>query len=180
MIADVIADPSRPTDAELAALAAAVVEACGARGLTVATAESCTGGLVGHLLTDVPGASACYLGGVVSYANAVKESLLGVDRRVLADDGAVSAAVAAAMAEGVRRMVGTDIAVAVTGIAGPDGGTATKPVGLTFIACTGAAGTIVHERRWAGDRRANKRASAAEALAMAFTAVDATGKRAAY
>jgi PncC family amidohydrolase len=117
---------------------------------------------------------------VVSYANAVKEGLLGVDRRVLAEDGAVSAAVAAAMAEGVRRKVGTDVAIAVTGIAGPDGGTAAKPVGLTYIACSGVAGTIVHERRWAGDRRANKRASAAEALAMALAAADATGARTAY
>jgi PncC family amidohydrolase len=175
-----VIDPSRPTDAELTALAAAVVEACGARGLTVATAESCTGGLVGHLLTDVPGASACYLGGVVSYANAVKEGLLGVDPRVLAEGGAVSAAVAAAMAEGAHRTIGTDIAVAVTGIAGPDGGTATKPVGLAYIACTGAAGTIVHERRWTGDRRTNKRASAAEALIMALAAANATGARAAY
>jgi len=156
----VIADPSRPTDAELAALASAVVEVCVARGLSVATAESCTGGLVGHLLTDVPGASACFLGGVIAYADAVKEGLLDVDGRVLAEHGAVSGEVAAAMAEGVRRRIGTDIAVAVTGIAGPDGGTTAKPVGLTYVACASTGPTVVHERRWTGDRRANKRARA--------------------
>jgi len=176
----VIADPSLPADVELAALAAAVVEACVARGLTIATAESCTGGLVGHLLTDVPGASMCYLGGVISYANALKEGLLGVDGHLLVVHGAVSGEVAAAMAEGARRRIGTDISVAVTGIAGPDGGTAAKPVGLTYIACAGVAGTVVHERRWTGDRRANKRASAGDALAMALAAADATGRRAAY
>jgi PncC family amidohydrolase len=176
----VTADPSVPTDEELSELAVAVVRACAARGLTLATAESCTGGLIGHLITEVPGASSCFVGGVISYSNALKEALLGVPRDVLAAHGAVSETVAVAMADGARMRTGADIAVAVTGVAGPDGGTAAKPVGLAFIACASATGTVVHERRWLGDRHANKRASAGEALALALAAADATGARGAY
>jgi PncC family amidohydrolase len=176
----VIADPDHPTDAELGALGAAVVRACAARGLTLATAESCTGGLVGHLVTETPGASACFAGGIISYSNALKEALLGVPADLLAANGAVSGPVAAAMAEGVRSRAGVDIAIAVTGVAGPDGGTAEKPVGLTFIACATAGATVVHERRWPGDRHTNKRASAGEALAMVLVAADETRARGAY
>jgi len=110
------------------------------RGLTITVAESCTGGLVCHRLTNVPGSSAYLLGGAVTYSNELKSSLLGVDPALIAREGAVSESVARAMAEGARREFGSDLALAITGIAGPDGGTATKPVGLTFIALAGDAG----------------------------------------
>jgi nicotinamide-nucleotide amidase len=104
-----------------------------AQGLTLSTAESCTGGLVGAHLTSVPGASDVYLGGVVAYSDAVKARQLGVPGDVLARHGAVSAEAAAAMAQGVRAALGADVAAAVTGIAGPGGGTPEKPVGLVFV-----------------------------------------------
>jgi nicotinamide-nucleotide amidase len=159
---------------DLVALAAAVRAACVARGLTVATAESCTGGLVSHLLTEVPGASACLLGGVVAYADHVKVALLGVDPGLIAAEGAVSEGVAVAMARGARERVGADLGVGVTGIAGPDGGSEAKPVGLAFIAVSGPAGTTVRRCLWAGDRSANKVASARTALTMLLAAAGAT------
>jgi nicotinamide-nucleotide amidase len=114
-----------------------VLELCEERGYTLATAESCTGGLVSGRLTSVPGASRTFLGGVVAYGNDVKASELGVRQDVLERHGAVSAEAAAAMAHGVRERLGADVAVAVTGIAGPTGGTPEKPVGLVFVhACT--------------------------------------------
>jgi len=137
---------------------------CLEAGLTVATAESCTGGLLGDALTDVPGSSGYYLGGVVAYADGAKASLLGVGAEVLAAHGAVSAQAARAMAEGVRTRLGADLAVAVTGIAGPGGATADKPVGLVYLAVAGPGDTEVHRRRWAGTRAENKDASAAAAL----------------
>ncbi len=110
-----------------------VLGLCRARGWTLATAESCTGGLVGGRLTTVPGSSEVYLGGIVAYANRVKEDVLGVPAEVLATDGAVSAESAAAMAAGVRARLEADVGIAVTGVAGPDGGTAEKPVGLVHL-----------------------------------------------
>ena len=107
-----------------------LVELLKAQGLTCATAESCTGGGVGSAITAVPGSSAVFAGGVISYSNEVKAEVLGVPRDDLARVGAVSSEVAAQMAEGARRLLKTDMAVSLTGIAGPDGGSAEKPVGL--------------------------------------------------
>jgi nicotinamide-nucleotide amidase len=112
------------------------------RGLRVATAESCTGGLVGHRLTNVPGSSAWVRGGVVAYANEVKESVLGVRTPTLAEHGAVSAETAGEMAEGVRRVLGAELGLAITGIAGPDGGTAEKPVGTVCFGLAAESGTV--------------------------------------
>jgi PncC family amidohydrolase len=121
----------------LVELAGQLQATCVGRGLTVATAESCTGGLVAHLLTEVPGSSAYVRGAIVAYADAVKRAELGVPEAVLAAHGAVSAQVAVAMAEGARSRLGSDLAVAVTGIAGPGGGTEAKPVGLVYVAVAG-------------------------------------------
>lgn len=152
--------------ATLVELAERLQARCIARGLTVATAESCTGGLVGHAITDVPGSSAYYLGGVVSYADDAKAALLDVPPDALAMHGAVSAQVARAMAMGARSRVGASLAVAVTGIAGPDGGSAEKPVGLTYVAAADEQGVEVRRYRWAGDRASNKIASAEAALEL--------------
>lgn len=115
-------------------LASVVGRALRDRGLTLCTAESCTGGLVAKLVTDVAGSSAWFVGGTVSYSNELKSRLLGVDAALLAEHGAVSAPVACAMARGALRAHGADVAVAVTGIAGPAGGTPEKPVGLVYTA----------------------------------------------
>jgi len=136
------------------------------RGLTLAAAESCTGGLLSHRITDVPGSSDYYRGSVTAYANAVKEHLLGVPRDVLEAVGAVSRETALAMARGARGLLGADLALSVTGIAGPGGGTPQKPVGLTYIALAAPDGDWVEEHRWTGDRSANKAASASAALAL--------------
>ena len=111
------------------------------RGLSVATAESCTGGLIAERITDVPGSSAYFLGGIVAYSNAAKASQLGVSEALIESEGAVSGPVVRAMAEGARARFGSDFAVATSGISGPDGGTAEKPVGLVWIAISSAEGT---------------------------------------
>ena len=123
------------------------------KGLTLAISESCTGGLVGHMITSEPGASDFLLVDAVTYANSAKTRLLGIDEDVIRGHGAVSSEVAAAMAEGVRRVSGADIALSLTGIAGPTGGTAAKPIGTVFIAVAMAAGTTVTEKHYLGDRR---------------------------
>lgn len=122
------------------------------RGLTVGFAESCTGGLVGHRLTNVAGSSAYFRGGIAAYANAVKEGTLGVPRALLERHGAVSEEVAAAMAAGARRALGVDVAVATTGIAGPDGGTAEKPVGTVCIGLDAAGGGATRRYQLWGTR----------------------------
>jgi PncC family amidohydrolase len=132
----------------------------------VGTAESCTGGLVSHVITSIPGASGYYVGGIVSYADEVKRDLLGVTAETLARHGAVSAQVAVAMAEGLRARLGCDLAVAVTGVAGPDGGTDAKPVGLTYVAVAGPHGHRVERHHWTADRAVNKELSAAGALRL--------------
>jgi nicotinamide-nucleotide amidase len=129
-----------------------VLDACRGRGLTLATAESCTGGMVAARLTSVPGSSEVFRGGVIAYANEIKETELDVPTDVLAAHGAVSAEVAAAMAHGARRRLGVDVAVAVTGIAGPDGGTPEKPVGLVFLHVVGPDGELAQQFELPRDR----------------------------
>jgi nicotinamide-nucleotide amidase len=122
------------------------------RNLTLAIAESCTGGLVGHMITREPGASDFLLVDAVTYANSAKTRFLGIDDEVIRGHGAVSSEVAAAMSEGVRRMSGADVGLALTGVAGPTGGTAEKPVGTVYIAVTTGSGTTVKHRVFPGDR----------------------------
>ena len=148
---------------------------CVALRLTVATAESCTGGLVAHVLTEVPGSSAYLRGGIVAYSNEVKAGVLGVPEDILLAHGAVSAQVAVAMAEGARRVLGTDLAVSVTGVAGPDGGSAEKPVGLVYVAVAGPGLPVVRRYHWLGDRSQNKRASARAALELLIAQADDAG-----
>ncbi len=134
------------------------------RHQTVATAESCTGGLIASRLTDVPGSSAFFMSGVVTYSNQSKSALVGVDPEMIRQYGAVSEPVARAMAEGVRLVAGTDFSVASTGVAGPDGGTPEKPVGRVHVAVSGPERTV-HERfTFNGDREANKERFAQAAL----------------
>jgi PncC family amidohydrolase len=136
------------------------------KGAMLATAESCTGGLVGHVLTEVPGISQHYLGGLISYSDALKRDELGVPSETLEQHGAVSAETCLAMADGARRRYRADLALAITGIAGPDGGTADKPVGLTFVAVADAQRSVVRQHVWHGDRQANKVASAKAGLGL--------------
>lgn len=131
---------------------------------TLSTAESCTGGLVSHLLTEYAGISEVYLGGVVSYSNAAKESLLGVPAELLREFGAVSPEVATSMARGCRERFGSDLAVAITGIAGPGGATPTKPVGLVHVALAHDGGVDLAQYNWAADRSSVKLRSAKTAL----------------
>ena len=142
-----------------------------ARGLTVATAESCTGGLVAARLTAVPGASDCFVGGVIAYSDAVKRDALGVPADVLTRHGAVSAETAAAMARGARERLGADVAVAVTGIAGPGGGSAAKPVGLVHVRASGPDGEVGTELRVPGDGESIRRRAAVTALHLIRRAV---------
>ena len=154
------------TDDRLVALAERLFTVCVDRGLTVATAESCTGGLVAHAITEIAGSSAYFFGGFVTYADNVKRDQLGVPAELLASHVAVSAQVARAMAEVARARLGTMIAVSITGIAGPGGGSDEKPVGLTYVAVADQAGADVRRYLWTGDRSANKRDSAAAALEL--------------
>jgi PncC family amidohydrolase len=145
-----------------------------ARHLTLATAESCTGGLIGHRLTNVPGSSDYFLGGLIVYSYQAKESLLGVRPETLQAFGAVSEPVAREMARGACRALGAHLAVAVTGIAGPGGGTADKPVGLTWIALCAPDFERAERYVWTGDRAANKAASAEAALRMVLDYLEKT------
>ena len=158
---------------DLRALAERLQVICLAAGLTVATAESCTGGRIGDALTDVPGASGYLRGGVVAYSDDAKEALLGVSASVIGQHGAVSAQVASAMASGARARLRADLAVAVTGIAGPSGATAGKPVGLTYVAVADAAGIELRRFSWPGDRGSNKAASARAALELLIERAEA-------
>ena len=149
---------------------AVLVARCRERGLRIATAESCTGGLVSARITSVPGASSVFMGGVVSYANEMKRDMLGVPQEVLERVGAVSAECAEAMAAGARLRLGADAAVSVTGIAGPDGGTPLKPVGLVFFGLATAAGVRAESRVFAGGRDAVRSQAAGHALSLLLQA----------
>ena len=141
-----------------------VLALCRERGLSLATAESCTGGMVAERLTSVPGSSDVFVGSVVAYANEVKERELGVPAALLAEHGAVSEEVAVAMARGARERLGADVAVAVTGIAGPGGGTAEKPVGLVHLAVVGRDGELSATTSYPGDRDGIRRRATVTAL----------------
>ena len=137
-----------------------------ARGLTCATAESCTGGGVGSAITAVPGSSDVFLGGVVSYSNDVKHRVLGVDGETLAAHGAVSAETAAQMAEGARGLLRADLAVSITGIAGPGGGSDEKPVGLVWFGLASASGVRTEKCLFAGDRAAVRASAVVHVMGM--------------
>jgi nicotinamide-nucleotide amidase len=150
-------------------LAAMVLDLCREQGLTLATAESCTGGLVAARLTAVPGSSEAFVGGVVAYSNEVKAGELGVPEAVLERHGAVSAEAAEAMAAGARERLGADVAVSVTGVAGPGGGTPEKPVGLVFLHAEGPDGSLARRLDFPGDRDANRGRATAAALHLVRT-----------
>ena len=143
-----------------------VLAALAEHHLTLAVAEGDTGGLLLEWLTAVPGSSAVVLGGVVAYHDDLKRQLLGVDAETLQRYGAVSAEAVEAMASGVRRLVGADLGLATTGIAGPGGATPSKPVGLAFVAAVSAERTLVREHRWQGERASNRQSSAQAALRL--------------
>ena len=152
-----------------------VLGLCRERGLKLATAESCTGGLVAARLTSVPGSSDVFVGAVVAYANDVKARELGVPDEILARRGAVSPEAAAAMATGVRERLGADVAVAVTGIAGPGGGSAEKPVGLVDLHAEGPDGALARELDFPGDREAIRARAAVAALHLLRTLLTRSG-----
>ena len=135
---------------------------------TVATAESCTGGLLGKSITDVSGSSAVYPGGVISYCNRIKHQILGVDQVLLDTLGPVSGSVARQMAEGVRRVIGADLGISVTGIAGPNSDDSGKPVGLVYIAASDGQTTLIRECHFRGDRTAVRTQAAESAAELAL------------
>lgn len=163
-----------PSDDELDRAARRLGRRLAVRKWQMATAESCTGGMIGHVITQVPRSSDHFLGGVISYSNAVKEELLDVPAELLETVGAVSAEVAEAMTTGaLARFPVAHLAVSATGIAGPDGGSEEKPVGLVYVAAALREGPARVERNlWAYDRDGNKRASVLAALELATRLVD--------
>ena len=155
---------SEPNDAALQSLATQLSELLLERGWSVTTAESCTGGWISKVLTDVAGSSQWFARGFVTYSNEAKAEMLGVPSDVLDTHGAVSEPVVRAMAEGAREASGAELAVAVSGIAGPHGESPGKPVGTIWIAWASAAGTHAEHNVFAGDREAVRRQSVAQAL----------------
>lgn len=154
-------------DPQITALASDILELCRQRGLTVATVESCTGGLVAGALTAIPGSSDVVNGGLVTYSNAAKTALADVAADLIVAHGAVSEPVARAMAEGGRTRLAAEIAVAITGVAGPGGGSAAKPVGLVHFGCATPGGTIHREKRFGALTRDEiRRLSVVEALEL--------------
>ncbi|MGQ9586077.1 MAG: CinA family protein [Anaerolineae bacterium] len=157
---------------ELAARVGALLKS---RRLSLAVAESCTGGLLMHYLTNVPGSSRYFEGGVVAYSYGAKERVLGVSHETLYDHGAVSEPTALEMARGVRRTLGTDVGVAITGIAGPGGEMPGKPVGLVFIALSAPGVEQCEQYTWSGDRAGNKEQSALAALRLLLRYLEGEG-----
>lgn len=157
-------------DADILASAEQVLAACRAAGLKVATAESCTGGLIAGALTAIAGSSDVVECGFVTYSNAAKADMLGVPAELIASVGAVSEAVARRMAEGALARSRADLAVAVTGVAGPGGGSAEKPVGLVWFGLARAGRVVTQRRVFPGDRAAVRRAAVAEALRLLLAA----------
>ena len=162
-------ETDNPFDAKNAVVTALIGE-LRRRGMTFATAESCTAGMIGSRVGDIPGASDVFVGGIISYANTVKENVLGVPHEVLETVGAVSEECAAAMAEGARRQTGADVAVSVTGVAGPGGGTPEKPVGTVCFGISTAEGTKTSTRHFNGknDRAKIRRLTTAHAMMLAI------------
>jgi nicotinamide-nucleotide amidase len=146
---------------------AIVLDLCRDAGVRIACAESCTGGLVGALLTAVPGSSAAFLGSLVAYADEVKRDVVGVPAALLLEHGAVSAEVAQALAAGARERTGAEVGIGVTGIAGPDGGSEEKPVGLVYVHASAPWGEEALELRGATDREAVRQRAAKSALHVA-------------
>lgn len=160
--------------ADLLELGRSVIAAAKPQGFQIATAESCTGGLIGACITGVPGSSAVYIGGFVTYSNEAKSKLLGVPRDALTEFGAVSDVVAAAMAEGALAETGADFAIAVTGIAGPDGGSKEKPVGLVYLSVARKdADAMIKRYVFAGTRSDIRRAASAAAMELLLGQIEA-------
>lgn len=152
-------------------LARELVDTLAGRELTLATAETDTGGLIGHWITDIPGCSKVWIGGASPYHNYPKIDLIGVSRDLLREHGAVSEEAVVAMAEGTRKVLNADIAVAESGITGPTGGTESRPVGTVWIACVGPGDRVAAELRvWDSDREGNKRLTAQRCIAMVLEA----------
>lgn len=148
------------------ASATRLLSLCREKGVTLATAESCTGGMIGTTLTSIPGSSDVYLGGIISYANSAKENLLGVSCETLSSHGAVSKETAEAMAKGAQKALGATLAVSVTGIAGPGGETREKPVGLVYFGVA-TENTVLHgKRHFSGNREIVRLKTVAAALAL--------------
>lgn len=141
-------------------------------GGTVSTAESCSGGLISHLITNVPGSSAYFKGGAVTYSNESKVRILGVDERAIEEHGAVSEQVARQMAAGAQERFAADYALACTGVAGPTGGTKDKPVGTVYIAVASPGGTRVERCHFVGDREHIKQETAARALTLLLESIE--------
>ena len=157
----------------LIALAERLQGICLGRSLTVALAESCTGGLVASAITEVAGSSGYFLGGVVSYSNEAKAGLLGVPQAALDAHGAVSAQVAKAMAAGAQARFGAALAASVTGVAGPEGGSPEKPVGLTYVGLADGSAVEVRRFNFPGDRAGNREAAVRAALEWLIEAAEA-------
>jgi nicotinamide-nucleotide amidase len=161
----------------LVAIAEELQRICLGRGISVALAESCTGGLVAATITEVSGSSGYFLGGVVSYSNEAKEAFLDVPAATLDAHGAVSAQTARAMAEGARARFGASIAASITGVAGPDGGSEEKPVGLTYVGLATDAGVDVRRFQFAGDRVGNREAATRAGLEWLVEAASTASSR---
>jgi nicotinamide-nucleotide amidase len=165
------------TDDTIRDTAARVLDACRIHALKVTTAESCTGGLVAGALTEIPGSSDVFDRGFVTYSNAAKEAMLGVPTSILERHGAVSPESADAMAEGALAMSNADLAVAITGVAGPGGGSAEKPVGLVYFAAAARDGRRIHREKRYGDLGRSPVRAHAVAEALAMLELLATGAR---